>query len=79
MTKTERIREAFDRPLDLSYLRERERAGWRLVALEWEREVEGDDARAHKPLRRGAVRRPGLTADCEHLEENPPEMQFLFR
>ena len=46
MAKTERIREAFDRPLDLSYLRERERAGWRLVGLEWEREVEGDDAGA---------------------------------
>jgi hypothetical protein len=77
MTKTERIREAFDRPLDLSYLRERERAGWRLVALEWEREVEGDDARARKPLEEAPFGAQ-VSGDCEHLEENPPEMQFLF-
>jgi Recombinase len=77
MRRTERIREAFDRPLDLGYLGERERAGWRLVGLEWEREMESDDAPGPKPLEEtpfGAQ----ISGDRDHLEENPPEMQFLF-
>jgi Recombinase len=77
MTKTERIREAFDRPLDLSYLRERESAGWRLVGLEWEREIEGDDARRPRPLQETPFGSQ-VSRDCDHLEENAPEMQFLF-
>jgi Recombinase len=77
MNKTERIREAFDHPLDLSYLRERERAGWRLVGLEWEREVEGDDARAPRALEEAPFGSQ-VSGDCEHLEENRPEMQLLF-
>lgn len=77
MPRTERIREAFDRPLDLSYLRERERAGWRLVGLEWERDLEGDDARAPKLLQEAPFGSQ-VSGDCEHLEENLPEMQFLF-
>ena len=77
MAKTERIREAFDRPLDLSYLRERERAGWRLVGLEWEREVEGDDARTPQRAARSAVRLPSLPRLPTSRRE-APEMQFLF-
>jgi hypothetical protein len=77
MMRTERIREAFDRPLDLSYLRERERAGWRLVGLEWERELEGEDSRAPKRLQEAPFGSQ-VSGDCEHLEENAPEMQFLF-
>jgi hypothetical protein len=77
MTRTERVREAFDRPLDLNYLRERERAGWRLVGLEWEREIESDDAHKHKPLAEAPFGTQ-ISGDCEHLEDNPPEMQFLY-
>ncbi len=77
MPRTERIREAFDRPLDLSYLRERERAGWRLVGLEWERDLEGDDARAPKLLKEAPFGSQ-VSGDCEHLEENLPDMQFLY-
>jgi hypothetical protein len=77
MAKTERIREAFDRPLDLSYLRERERAGWRLVGVEWEREVEGEDAGVPRALEEAPFGSQ-VSQDCQHLEENHPEMQFLF-
>jgi len=77
MMRTERIREAFDRPLDVSYLRERERAGWRLVGLEWEREVPGQDGRAPEALQEAPFGSQ-VSGDCEHLEENAPEMQFLF-
>ncbi len=77
MARTERIREAFDRPLDLNYLHERERAGWRLVGIEWEREVESSDAREPRLLEEAPFGSQ-VSADCEHLEENPPEMQFLL-
>jgi hypothetical protein len=77
MAKTERIREAFDRPFDLNYLRERERAGWRLVGIEWEREMEGSHAREPKLLEEAPFGSQ-VSEDCEHLVENPPEMQFLL-
>jgi hypothetical protein len=77
MTRTERTREAIDRPLDLSYLQERERAGWRLVGLEWERDVPGTDTRTPAALQEAPFGSQ-VSADCEHLEENTPEMQFLF-
>lgn len=52
----------------------REREGWKLVALEWERDVEADTA--HSPQ----VEVPfGLrvAGDCRHLEEDPDEMEAL--
>src|SRR5713226_5766728 len=39
MKKTERIRETLPAWPDRDYLRQKEVAGWRLVAVEWEREI----------------------------------------
>jgi hypothetical protein len=76
MAKIERIREAARSPLELNYFTERAASGWRLVALEWEREVPGD---APEPTRKLAPVPYGLRVsdDCLHLEENPLEMQTL--
>jgi hypothetical protein len=76
MARTERVREAFDRPLELDYLRERERAGWRLIAVEWERETE--EPRPSTPQLEDAPFGLRVSGDCERLEENPPEMEFLL-
>ena len=75
MPRTERIREAARTPLELGYFTERAAAGWRLVALEWEREVPG----GMEPVRKLAPVPYGLRVsdDCQHLEENPLEMQTL--
>ena len=75
MSRTERIREAARSPLQLDYFTERAAAGWRLVALEWEREVPGE----LEPARKLAPVPYGLRVsdDCLHLEENPLEMQVL--
>ena len=76
MARTERIREAATSPLQLNYFTDRASAGWRLVAVEWEREVPSEVA---EPARKLAPVPYGLRVsdDCLHLEENPLEMQVL--
>jgi Recombinase len=77
MSKLERIREKFTGPLEMDYLRERERAGWRLVAVEWERESEAEDT-TPEPALEEAPFGQRVAGDCERLEDNPREMQFLL-
>jgi hypothetical protein len=77
MAKMERIREAFDGPLQLEYLRERERAGWRLAAVEWERESEEAEPKETPHLEEPPFG-SRVAGDCERLEDNPAEMQFLL-
>lgn len=80
MAKLERVRESVEGSLDPEYLKQREKAGWRLVGVEWERETEvpaGSSAEPELHLENPpyGVRVGG---DCDHLEENPQEMQFLL-
>ena len=82
MAKLERIRESVEGSLDPEYLKQREKAGWRLVGVEWEREAE-IPAQGESEDRSGSrVEDPPygvrVGGDCEHLEENPDEMQFLL-
>jgi len=80
MSRTERIREVPRLPLELNYFTERAAAGWRLVSLEWERDVPGDTPRQEPTAARKLSPVPyGLRVsdDCLHLEENPLEMQVL--
>ncbi len=76
MLRTERVHETVEGPPALEYIRQRTAAGWRLVGLEWERQIE-----AEPPERRGGFEEVpfGLkvAADCRHLVENPDEMQVL--
>jgi hypothetical protein len=82
MADGERIRESLQGPLDATYVKQREQAGWKLVAVEWERApvAPAVPALTSEPA-------PGLedapfgfrvAGDCEHLEQNPAEMQFLL-
>ncbi|MGA8145095.1 MAG: recombinase family protein [Candidatus Acidiferrales bacterium] len=80
MAGLERVRESLEGSLDPDYLKQREKAGWRLVGVEWEREA---DAGVAPPAEREpSVEEPPfgvrVGGDCEHLEENPQEMQFLL-
>jgi hypothetical protein len=84
MAKLERIREAVKGPLDTDYIRKRESQGWRLVGVEWEVEWERDSETAAPPLqqiRSSDEEAPfgmRVAGDCERLEENPTEMEFLL-
>jgi Recombinase len=79
MAGLERVREPLEGSIDPEYIKQREKAGWRLVGVEWERE-----AKASAPLgeRERRLEDPPygvrVGGDCDHLEENPDEMQFLL-
>jgi hypothetical protein len=80
MRKTDRIREKVSILPTAQYLSQMHDAGWTLVALEWEREIEisGD---APPPLEEaGSEEIPfglRIASDGRHLEDDPLEMQTL--
>lgn len=79
MTRIERLRELATDPLtlNLEHLRQRAEAGWKLVAIEWNREVEGEE---FEPKASGEEVPYGLrvSADCTHLEVDPQENRVLM-
>jgi hypothetical protein len=90
MPNSERIRESCDGSLDPQYLRERQDAGWRLVSVEWERQVrEQGEMRPETaapssaiPSQAPAIQDPPfgwrVVPEGSQLEEDQDEMQFLF-
>lgn len=80
MKKRERIREKVTILPTSMYLSKMHDAGWSLVALEWEREIEisGAPEPSDEPLTTEEI--PfglRIAADCHHLEDDPLEMQTL--
>jgi hypothetical protein len=78
--KHERIREKVTILPTSMYLSKMHDAGWTLVALEWEREIEfsGEPEVPEEPLAAEEV--PfglRIATDCHHLEDDPLEMQTL--
>jgi hypothetical protein len=71
----ERIREAVSGPLNQAEMQSRQAAGWKLVAVEWERE-RMDVAVTLEPEADVPF---GLkvSGDCAHLEEDPNEREVL--
>jgi hypothetical protein len=79
MKKIEWVREALSAWPALEYLKEKEHAGWRVVAVEWEREVEVL-RETTQPADRGGDEIPygtRVASDCTHLEDNPTETEVL--
>lgn len=77
MKKTERIRQDVSGQLSQADLSQRSAQGWKLVAVEWEREVESAEA---KPAPIPAQVPFGLqpVPQTARLEENPSEREILF-
>ena|SRR5256885_8273558 len=78
MKKMEWIREALSVWPNAEYLKQRETAGWRIAAIEWEREVQvetgaGTPAGVAEEIPYGTR----IGNDCLHLEDSPTEMQVL--
>ncbi len=75
MAKIERIRETVEGPPDSAYLGKMAEAGWKLVAVEWQRAIESQEP-GHKLVEEVPY---GLrvSGDCFHLEENPAELRVL--
>jgi hypothetical protein len=68
-----RMREVVDGVPGPDYLGEKMEKGWRLVALEWEREAEDSDQAPREEVPFGLK----VADDCVHLEEDPVERQAL--
>jgi len=75
MPKKEHLREIVTGQLDSDRLRQREQEGWRLVALEWQREIEGQENgdRFLDEVPYGMQ----VAEDCFHLVNNPRERDAL--
>ena len=81
MKKIEWVREAVSGLPDAKYVQERQSAGWRIAAIEWEREIEEAPAGAGKEVHAGEEIPYGtrIANDCLHLEENPTEVYTRAR
>lgn len=81
MKKIDRIREKPSILPTSLYLSKMHDAGWSLVALEWEREVEvSGEELPELAAERGSEEIPfglRIASDCRHLEDDPLEMQTL--
>jgi hypothetical protein len=79
--KFERVQEMVSAWPDPDYLKKREAGGWRLVAIEWEREVVPEIPKKQEPRTGKSLEEipygTRIASDCLHLEEDPSEMEVL--
>lgn len=75
MPKTERVRQAVSGPLQPEEFKQQTEKGWKLVALEWEREVETADDQLPAEIPFGLK----LASDNQKLETNPAEREVLVQ
>jgi hypothetical protein len=78
MAKVERIRETVTGSVDLEYVRQKTEAGWKMVAIEWRREIAGDEV--EQPVIVEDI--PfglRISVDCSRLEEDPQERAVLVQ
>ena len=75
MKKTERMRQAVSGPLEAEKLKEHTERGWKLVAIEWEREVESAESGLPSDVPFGLH----IAPDTARLETNPAEREILIQ
>lgn len=75
MMKIERLRQAVSGRLNESELREQAAKGWKMVAIEWEREVEIATEHLPDDIPYGLR----VAAESRRLEENPQEREILVQ
>lgn len=78
MPKIERIREVLSEPLSPEFLQQKAAAGWKPVAVEWQREVESAEPPPAGTLVEDVPFGLKIAEDCERLVENPNEKQALM-
>lgn len=77
MTRTENFRERVSEPPDAALMLERNQAGWKLVAVEWQRQVQAKDL-SPQPKREEVPYGLRVADDCHTLEEDPEELRVLM-
>jgi hypothetical protein len=76
MPKREHLRELVSGELDREHAQKRIEAGWKMVAVEWEREVEGSEVTGNG-FREEVPYGLQVGNDCVHLVDNPREREAL--
>lgn len=78
MARIERIREVVTGPVDVEQWKQKTEAGWQLVALEWRREIQGEEPEPTIIMEEVPY---GLrvASDCTRLEEDPAERDVLVQ
>ena len=75
MAKVERMRQEMPQSIDANELARQAEQGWKLVAVEWEREVpESEQAARVEEIPFGLQ----ISNDAPRLEINPTEQEILF-
>lgn len=75
MKRTERVRQVVSGPPESTDLQQRTDEGWKLVAIEWEREVETADDQLLAEVPFGLR----IAPETQRLEEDPAEREILFQ
>ena len=78
MARVERMRELLAGPLDMEHVKEKTAAGWRLVALEWRRQINGEGPDPESRDRDDVPYGLRVAPDCMGLEEDPREKEALM-
>ncbi|HEX3821863.1 MAG TPA: recombinase family protein [Candidatus Sulfotelmatobacter sp.] len=74
MKNIERLRQAVSGSLEGLNLAEQAEKGWKLVAVEWEREVESAEDQLPSDIPFGLR----ISTDTQRLEEDPNERELLY-
>lgn len=75
MKRTERVRQVVSSPLGELDFKQQTEQGWKLVAIEWEREVETAEATLPSEVPFGLR----IAIETGRLEENPAEREILLQ
>jgi hypothetical protein len=75
LKRTERVRQVVSGPLESVQLQQPTEAGWKLVAIEWEREVETDEDQLPADVPFGLR----IAPETLRLEQNPTEREILLQ
>lgn len=73
MKKTERMRQVVSGPISEADIKQQSDKGWKLIAVEWEREVETSEGQLPGDVPFGLR----IAADNQSLEEDPFEREVL--
>jgi hypothetical protein len=78
MARIERIREVVTGSVDPEQWKQKTDAGWQLVALEWRREIEGEEPE-QTIIMEDVPYGLRVASDCVRLEEDPNERNVLVQ
>ena len=78
MPKKERLHESVTALPTLEYLAQRLQEGWKLTALEWERETDAESGPPPKDLAEEIPYGLRVSDDCTRLVESPPEKEVVI-